>query len=296
MTQFVILYGSRGWIGSMFADFLNSQPTCICLQGQSRCDQYDELRKELERYRERFGTNLRVVSMIGRTSGPGNNTIDYLEQPGKLRENINDNLYSPIILAQICSEFDIHFTYLGTGCIFSYDKNQNAYEKIYQEESEPDFFGSSYSIVKGMTDRLFHQRCFSKTVLNVRIRMPIVEHDCPKNFISKIIRYKKICSTINSMSVLPTLFPSLYESIRIKRCGTINLVNPGAMDHNQILKMYKTYVDPGFVWENFDEQAQSEILIAQRSKNVLQSSFPEVISLSDAIKKLFMSGKFFDSM
>lgn len=54
--------------------------------------------------------------MIGRTSGPGCNSIDYLED--KLKENINDNLYSPLILSLLCDYYKIHLTYLGTGCIF----------------------------------------------------------------------------------------------------------------------------------------------------------------------------------
>ena len=50
-------------------------------------------------------------------------TIDYLEQEGKLRENVNDNLYSPLLLARLCEKHNIHFTYIGTGCIFEYDEN-----------------------------------------------------------------------------------------------------------------------------------------------------------------------------
>ena len=65
-----------------------------------------------------------VISFIGRTHGTIGDkeytTIDYLEQPGKLVENIRDNLFSPISLALACKEQNIHYTYLGTGCIFSY--------------------------------------------------------------------------------------------------------------------------------------------------------------------------------
>jgi 3,5-epimerase/4-reductase len=48
------------------------------------------------------------MSFIGRTHGTyeGNviTTIDYLEKPGKLVENIQDNLYAPLILAAICKK------------------------------------------------------------------------------------------------------------------------------------------------------------------------------------------------
>ena len=66
-----------------------------------------------------------IISFIGRTHGKIDDkiytTIDYLEQEGKLVENVRDNLYSPLLLAKICSEMKIHYAYLGTGCIFKYD-------------------------------------------------------------------------------------------------------------------------------------------------------------------------------
>ena len=44
-------------------------------------------------------------------------------------------------------------------------------ENGFNESSLPNFFGSSYSIVKGFTDQLMH--LFENNVLNLRIRMPI---------------------------------------------------------------------------------------------------------------------------
>ena len=45
-------------------------------------------------------------------------TIDYLEQPGKLKENVRDNLFNPLTSAFVFKqEIGIYFTYLGTGCM-----------------------------------------------------------------------------------------------------------------------------------------------------------------------------------
>ena len=99
----------------------------------------------------------------------------------------------------------------STGCIFSYKENFiEDYEKCYKftEEDHPNFFGSSYSVVKGYTDRLMHNY---DNVLNIRIRMPITNIDEPRNFITKITNYDKICSIPNSMTVLPELLPYLVK-------------------------------------------------------------------------------------
>ena len=114
-------------------------------------------------------------------------------------------------LALICKECSVHLTYLGTGCIFKFDDEHPHGKEIngFNEESEPNFFESSYSIVKGFTDRLMH--LMDSNVLNLRIRMPIVDNEHPRNFITKIVNYEKICNCPNSMTVLPELLPMALD-------------------------------------------------------------------------------------
>ena len=71
---------------------------------------------------------------MGRTHGTRDGkkftTIDYLEHPEKLHENINDNLFSPLSLALLCQQRNIHFTYIGTGCIFTYDDKHSVEDGV----------------------------------------------------------------------------------------------------------------------------------------------------------------------
>jgi dTDP-4-dehydrorhamnose reductase len=227
-----------------------------------------------------------IMSFIGRTHGVYNDevigTIDYLEKPGKLVENMRDNLFSPIGLAEISKKNNIHFTYLGTGCIFEYDNSHyfGNPETGFLEEDLPNFVGSSYSIVKGYTDRLMHL-LYSDSTLNARIRMPITdEPDSPRNFITKITSYKKVCSIPNSMTVLDELLPVLIELALNNQVGTVNLTNPGVISHNEILSMYKEIVDLNFTWENFSIEEQNQILASKRSNNCLDTMKLINISLS----------------
>merc|ERR1711991_1015141 len=125
--------------------------------------------------------------------------------------------------------------------------------------------GSNYSIVKGFTDMLMKQ---TKT-LNLRIRMPITDEIHPRNFITKITNYEKICSIKNSMSVMDDLLPISIDMMKENMEGTYNFTNPGAISHNEILEMYRDIVDPTFKWKNFTEEEQNEILLGQRSNNTL---------------------------
>ena len=229
-----------------------------------------------------------VISCIGRTHGMIDGTeigtIDYLEYPGKLVDNIRDNLYAPVLLAKLCQERGIHYTYLGTGCIFEYDEK---HEDIgFIEQDKPNFFGSSYSIVKGFTDQMMKWY----DVLNVRIRMPITAQPNPRDFITKIANYQKICSMPNSMTVLDELLPLLADMIIKKRTGTIHLTNPGIISHQEILEMYKEIIDPNKTWETMTYQQQSELLRSKRSNNyldttLLQQWYPMVSDIHTAMRR-----------
>ena len=284
-----LIYGANGWIGNQFINILISKNINYVI-GLERAENIIGLEEEIAI----ANTNItHVISFIGRTHGTIGykeyTTIDYLEQSGKLKENIRDNLYSPMTIALICQKYDIHYTYLGTGCIFEYDKEHPFEKEVngFTEESTPNFFGSSYSVVKGYTDRLMH---LLPNVLNVRIRMPITSCTSSRNFITKIVTYKKVCSVANSMTVLPELLPLMLDMAQNKVIGTVNLTNPGLISHNEILEMYKEIVDTNFTWNNFTIEEQNEILAAGRSNNYLDTSrleqlYPNVLNIKDSVRK-----------
>ena len=283
----ILIYGSKGWIGGLFMDYLKSlnNPEISIIEGNCRIES-EELSNELL-----FVNPTHVISFIGRThgildSGDKVNSIDYLEYPGKLFENVRDNLYSPIILADLCVKYGIHYTYLGTGCIF------NSVTEKFDEESLPNYFGSSYSIVKGFTDRMMH----SRDILNLRIRMPISSVPNNRNFITKILKYSKICSIPNSMTVLDDFFPIFLDLMKRKSIGTYNCTNPGKISHNEILTEYAELIDPTIDWENITLSEQSKILKSDRSNNELDTTkikleYPDLKNINDSVTDVLLKMK-----
>jgi 3,5-epimerase/4-reductase len=281
----ILVYGSKGWIGGMFLELLKNG-NIFYTEGKSRTDNMDTLLDEINSIKPTH-----IISFIGRTHGnigeKKYTTIDYLEQPGKLYENVRDNLYSPFLLAEICKRNSIHYTYIGTGCIFKYD-NMHGETDGFTEDSKPNFFGSSYSIVKGFTDSMM--KLYDDNVLNLRIRMPITGAKNTRNFITKITTYEKICSIPNSMTVLPELLPIVLDMMKNKLVGTINLTNPGLISHNEMLDMYQMIVDPNFTYKNFSEEEQRKILASDRSNNFLDTTkleklYPNVKNIKDSVKE-----------
>ena len=276
-----LIFGASGWIGNQVCLILNKMGESI-IHAKSRADNEKDVENEIIQTQPD-----RILSFIGRTFGPEYSTIDYLEQKGKLVENMKDNLYGPFVLTMLSKKYYIHFTYLGTGCIF--DGYEGDSGNGYSEEAKPDFFGSSYSTVKGFSDKIMHM--FDDTTLNCRIRMPACDDLSPRNFIIKIMTYKRICSTNNSMTVLPELLPIMLDMAKNKVTGTINLTNPGLINHNEILEMVKEIINPNLTWENFTIEEQDKVLLAGRSNNLLntdklQSMYPNILNVKDSMRKL----------
>jgi 3,5-epimerase/4-reductase len=110
-------------------------------------------------------------------------------------------------------------------------------------------------------------------VLNVRIRMPISSIDGPRNFITKIIQYQRICSIPNSMTVMDDILPLLVECMERGICGTLNATNPGLIDHATILNEYKRIQNPEHTWEEItNEELVGKCVKGARSNNFLDTA------------------------
>ena len=255
----ILIYGSKGWIGNMIVSKwteLYPSHTIICSETRILPENTDKLKQEIKNAD-------RVFCCIGRTTGGGIPNIDYLED--HLDENVRDNLFGPMLLCKLCDSLGVHFSYIGTGCIFSTNtRDINTYN--YTEEDAPDYFGSAYSVVKGYTDSLM--KLYSLNTLNLRIRMPVTNDLSPKNFITKISKFENICSYPNSMTYLPDLIPVMIDMSCKKLSGTYNMVN-GSMSHGEILDLYREIIDNRHTYNLIEEDALNTMLKAKRSNNIL---------------------------
>ena len=87
----ILIFGSNGWIGGQCIDLLKKQ-NIEYIQSTSRADCEKDVVEEINTHNPTH-----VMSLIGRTHGKIGDkvypTIDYLENKGKLVDNIRDNLY-----------------------------------------------------------------------------------------------------------------------------------------------------------------------------------------------------------
>lgn len=278
-SQKFLVFGANGWIGQKLVALLKEQNHEV-YAAQSRLENRTAIIEEIIVCQPDF-----VINAAGVTGRPN---VDWCED--HRQETIRANIIGALNLADICFMHDIHCTHFGTGCIYEYDKEHAiASNRGFKEEDIPNFSGSFYSRSKSMLDALLQSY---PNVLNLRLRMPISDDLNPRNFITKISRYKKVINVPNSMSILSDLLP-VSIAMTVKRItGTYNFVNPGTLSHNEILELYKQYVDPTFTYENFTIEEQNQVLKSKRSNNELDTAkllsvFPDIPHIEQSIIQVF---------
>uniref|UniRef100_A0A0N5C646 dTDP-D-glucose 4,6-dehydratase n=1 Tax=Strongyloides papillosus TaxID=174720 RepID=A0A0N5C646_STREA len=293
----VVIYGGKGWVGKQFVEYFeNKNIPCVLANKKPGFDKDSEVIEELISL-----TPTHVLCSTGRTHGGEFKTIEYLEGgPEKTYENVRDNLYSAIVLAEICKKESIHFTYIGTGYLFAYDEEHPIRGKGFGDDDLPTFFGNSYSVVKGFTDRMVGSYKNSE-IINARITLPLnFKLDEDRNLLSKIIKYNQIFDLPVSITILPDCIAALVTLMEKRFGGNINLVNPEPISLHEILQLYKKYVDnnlPDYSVITKDSEKGKEILRTKGNcaldTEKLVKNYPNIKtsreSLIDNFKKIAMN-------
>jgi 3,5-epimerase/4-reductase len=260
----LLIYGNDGLLDYQIRLILHKLSIKFT-KGKVKADDIYGLEKEIK-----YINPTHIISFIERNLN--NTIIDNTNQLDKLKNNIQDNLYSPIVFAILSNKYEFHYTYLGIKYMFDNVKLDNV--------------KSDNVIIKEYTNQLMN---LYPNVLNIILQNPINIDINLQKFITDIITYKKKWPTSISISVLIELLPIMIDmAINKKITGTINLINPGSISYNEILVMYKEIIDPDFILDNTNEQNQ--ILTTDISNNNLYTSkleelYPNILNIKESVRK-----------
>eukprot|EP00244_Chara_vulgaris_P004564 TRINITY_DN19025_c0_g2_i1.p1 TRINITY_DN19025_c0_g2~~TRINITY_DN19025_c0_g2_i1.p1 ORF type:complete len:338 (-),score=70.61 TRINITY_DN19025_c0_g2_i1:334-1347(-) len=273
-----LIYGRTGWIGGLLGKLCDEQ-SIPYVYGKGRLEDRASLVADIDAVKPSH-----VFNAAGVTGRPN---VDWCESHRE--ETIRANVIGTLNLVDVCKVHNLHVTNFATGCIFEYDDAHTLGSGIgFTEEERANFAGSFYSFTKGMVEELL--RVYDN-VLTLRVRMPISSDlTNPRNFITKIARYEKVVNIPNSMTVLDELLPYAIEMAKRGLIGIYNFTNPKPISHNEILEMYRDYIEPSFKWRNFTLEEQAKVIVAARSNNELDMSkmkkeFPEMLDIRDSLIK-----------
>ncbi|KAM0938328.1 putative UDP-glucose 4,6-dehydratase [Dioscorea sansibarensis] len=273
-----LIYGRTGWIGGLLGKICEKQGIPY-EYGKGRLEERSQLIMDIQ--------NIKPTHIFNAAGVTGRPNVDWCESHKP--ETIRTNVVGTLTLADVCREHGLLMMNYATGCIFEYDAEHPEGSGIgFKEEDTPNFAGSFYSKTKAMVEELLKEY---DNVCTLRVRMPISSDlSNPRNFITKISRYNKVVNIPNSMTILDELLPMSIEMAKRNCRGIWNFTNPGVVSHNEILEMYKKYIDPSFEWTNFTLEEQAKVIVAARSNNEMDASklkneFPELLPIKDSLIK-----------
>ena len=216
----IITYGHHGWIGQ----YINSCITdTTIIAGTARIDNYEQVRQEIE-----AANVTHVILATGRRHDKVVSDIDYLELPGKIDDNIRDNLYGPAIIALICYELDIHLTYISDGAI--YDSTER--NRVWAEKDKPNGCNSSFYQCIKYTDQIMTKY---SNVLVLRLSFPVLSDiNDPRNNYKKLLDYNVVLNNQMSITVLPCFKDVINVLIKNEVVGVFNMVNSGTISQFQL--------------------------------------------------------------
>ncbi|XVF51573.1 hypothetical protein PTKIN_Ptkin04bG0195600 [Pterospermum kingtungense] len=273
-----LIYGRTGWIGGLLGKLCESNGIDF-EYGSGRLENRLSLESDI--------TSVKPTHVFNAAGVTGRPNVDWCESHKV--ETIRTNVVGTLTLADVCRDKGLILINYATGCIFEYDADHPIGSGIgFKEEDTPNFTGSFYSKTKAMVEELLKNY---ENVCTLRVRMPISSDLAnPRNFITKITRYDKVVNIPNSMTILDELLPISIEMAKRNLTGIWNFTNPGVVSHNEILEMYRDYIDPNFTWKNFNLEEQAKVIVAPRSNNELDASklkkeFPELLSIKESLIK-----------
>ncbi|VVA91595.1 unnamed protein product [Arabis nemorensis] len=273
-----LIYGKTGWIGGLLGQICEKQGITF-EYGKGRLEDRSSLLQDI--------LNVKPTHVFNAAGVTGRPNVDWCES--HKTETIRANVAGTLTLADVCREHSLLLMNFATGCIFEYDENHPLGSGIgFKEEDTPNFTGSFYSKTKAMVEELLKE---FDNVCTLRVRMPISSDlNNPRNFITKISRYNKVVNIPNSMTVLDELLPISIEMAKRNLKGIWNFTNPGVVSHNEVLDMYRDYIDSDFKYANFTLEEQAKVIVAPRSNNEMDASklkkeFPELLSIKESLIK-----------
>lgn len=198
-----------------------------------------------------------VINAVGATGRPNIDWCDHNKE-----QTLQSNVVAAINLSTVCSKQGIYFVHLSSGCIY------NGYpSEGFKETDEPNFYEQFYAWTKIQAEKSL----IKLPGLILRIRMPIDSVSHERNLIDKLIRYNKVIQKLNSITTMPHAIDAMQTLIERRKEGIYNLVNPGMISADNILKLYQQYVDHNYKYDIMSMEELDSIVTSPRSNCYLNT-------------------------
>ena len=256
----ILLFGSTGFIGSQLKEALLKKGYEVA-DPRVEIRNYDDVKKTFEEVKPDW-----AINATGKTGTPN---VDWCETHPI--ETFGVNVGGSLNIASVAYSMGIKVAQLSSGCVYNGDNGG----KGYSEDDEPNYFGSLYSRSRVISEKLLKE---FPNVLQLRVRIPILGKHHPKNLIDKLLLYPQMINVTNSCTVMEDFVPATIKLMEMGQTGIFNMTNIGALNHVEIMTIYKEMVDPDFKINVMSKKDQDE-LCKRRSNDILNTDKREKLGV-----------------
>lgn len=236
------IIGAKGYIGSHILEELKNQNKTVYVL-KERMENLKSIKKLIEFYRPKY-----FINCAGLTGTPNISWCNTHQQ-----ETLMTNVINQINILNLCKEYNIHCTILGSAMLFkSSQKSKYSYDKgdicdILEDYSNENYYYSKCRILLEEMIKPFDNCMF------LRINYPLSNKLYnKKNLINKLLRYEEIENISLSVSNLDSLCPIIPKMIENNETGVFNFVNKGQINLIDLflfvkkkynLNLYKNFIE-----------------------------------------------------
>ncbi|XP_028791553.1 bifunctional dTDP-4-dehydrorhamnose 3,5-epimerase/dTDP-4-dehydrorhamnose reductase-like isoform X2 [Neltuma alba] len=262
-----LIYGGSGWIGGLVGKICEKQGIDFEF-GRGNLEERSQVTTDIQR--------IKPTHVFNASGVVGAINAKWLE--AHKPETTRNNVVGVLTLADVCKE---HGLMLSNYVIAS----------NFEDKTNPKTF---YSKTESMVEELLKDY---ENVCTLKLRLPVSSDlENPNNFITKIANSGKVANIAKNITVLDELLPISIEMAKRNLKGLWNFTNPGMVTLNEILEMYKDYIDPDFKWVNFTPEEQAKAHFPSQSSTEIDVSkfkmeFPEVLPVKESLVKYVFEPK-----
>ena len=223
----IYLLGGSGYVGQAYQALFRRRAIAFCSLRRSEVDytRPDTLRDALLKDRPEF-----LINAAGYTGKPN---VDACEQ--QKAECLFGNAVFPGIVAEACAEAGVPWGHVSSGCIYSGSRPDGS---GFLEGDTPNFsfrsgYCSFYSGTKALGEEVLDG---APQVYLWRLRIPFDNHENPRNYLTKLMRYARLLEATNSISQLREFAEATFACWeRHVPFGTYNVTNPGSVTTREVV-------------------------------------------------------------
>ncbi len=225
----IYLLGGSGYVGQAYQALLTRKNIPFRNLRRAELDYTDRatLRAALLRDKPAF-----LISAAGYTGKPN---VDACELDK--HACLFGNAVLPGIIADACADAGVPWGHVSSGCIFTGARPDGT---GFTEDDTPNFTFrtnncSFYSGTKALGEEVLAGK---PSVYIWRLRIPFDQHESPRNYLTKLMRYKTLLAAENSISQLEEFVGATFACWE-KRVpfGTYNVTNPGHVTTHEVVDL-----------------------------------------------------------